>query len=127
MRILAIVASAAAIVFAVLFFRTISIPSGGGQGEASPDGVFVASASSLRNDSPIAADRRTYYEFTVTRGYTQIVKRVVLYPSEQNDPMYFRALPRIVMWSPDSSNVTFSIPGATLKLDVLNHAETRSP
>ena len=125
MKIYAIISTVLALLFIGLFLGTIPIPSGGGQGDSSPDGVFVANASSLRNSNPLArGSQSTYYEFTVTRGYTTPYKRVVIYPSELNDEMYFRSLPKIVTWAPDSSAVTFTIPGTTLTLDMQDHLQT---
>ena len=100
---------------------------GGGQSDASPNGVFVATASSLRDAKPFGAGRQdTYYEFRVTRGNTTPFKRVVIYPSEKNNEMCLRELPKIVAWAPDSSEVTFSIPGATVKLDMKDHPQEKA-
>ena len=124
MKIYAAISTLVALLFLTLFLGTIPIPSGGGQGDSSPNAVFVANAASLRNNNPLArGPRDTYYEFTVTRGYTTPFKRVVMYPSDKNDEMYFRSLPRIVTWAPDSSAVTFTIPGTTLTLDMQDHRQ----
>ena len=125
MKIYAVISTLVALLFLALFLGTIPISSGGGQGESSPNGVFVANAASLRNNNPLThGSRDTYYEFTVTRGHTTPFKRVVMYPSDKNDEMYFRSLPKIVAWAPDSSAVTFTIPGTTLTLDMQNHRQT---
>ena len=127
MKIYAIISTLAALIFLGLFLWTIPVPMGGGQGEPSPNGVFVANASSLRDAKPFGVGRQeTYYEFRVTRGYTTPFKRVVIYPSETNNEMYFRELPKIVAWAPDSSEVIFSIPGATLKLDMKDHPQKQA-
>ncbi|HEU5126238.1 MAG TPA: hypothetical protein VFW05_19495 [Verrucomicrobiae bacterium] len=44
-----------------------------------------------------------------------------MYPSEQNDPMYLRELDKIIVWSTNSEDVTFTIPGMSLKVDVRDH------
>ena len=122
MKIYAIVSTLLALLFLGLFLRTIETPSGGGQGEPSPNGVLVADALSLRNlNSFTLAPTDTYYEFTVSRGNAKPFKRVVIYPYEKNDEMYFRSLPKIIAWAPDSSAVTFTIPGATLTLATQDH------
>ena len=124
MKVYAAISTLVALLFLTLFLGTIRIPSGGGQGDSSPNAVFVANAASLRNNNPLArGPRDTYYEFTVTRGYTTPLKRVVMYPSDNNDEMYFRSLPKIVTWAPDSSAVTFTIPGTTLTLDMQDHRQ----
>lgn len=124
MKIYAIISTLAALIFLGLFLWTIPIPMGGGQRDISPDGEFIANASSLRNVKPLGlGEQGTYYEFSVARDYTTPFKRVVLYPSEKNNGMYFRELPKIISWAPDSSEVTFTIPGATLKLDMKDHQQ----
>ncbi|MCB1208220.1 MAG: hypothetical protein KDK97_02780 [Verrucomicrobiales bacterium] len=124
MKIYAIVCTLVALVFLALFLGTIPVALGGGQGVPSPDGAFQATAISRHDKNPLALGRQqTYYEFTVTRGYTTPFKKVVFYPSETNDGMDFRSLPTIIAWAPDSSEVTFTIPGATLKLDMRDHPQ----
>ena len=59
----AIISTAFALLFLVLFLRTLSIPSGGGQIKESPSGKFVAIANSLQNENPLSADSKgVYYE-----------------------------------------------------------------
>lgn len=127
MKIYAIISTLAALIFLGLFLWTIPVPMGGGQRDSSPNGVFVANASSLRDVKLFGIGQQgTYYEFRVTRGYTTPFKRIVLYPSEKNDDLYFRELPHIIAWAPDSSEVTFTIPGATLKLDMKDHPQEQA-
>lgn len=124
MKVYAIISTLAALIFLDLFLWTIPIPMGGGQGDTSPNGEFVANASSLRDVKPLGLGQKdTYYEFRVTRGNTTPFKRIVLYPAEKNNGMDFRELPKIISWAPDSSEVTFTIPGATLKLDMKDHQQ----
>jgi hypothetical protein len=119
MKIYAIISTLAAVLFLGLFLAAqIPITTGGGQGESAPDAAFIAQASSLKENNPLARGfGKTYYEFTVARIGSQPFERLFIYPSEQRDQMYFRTLPQIITWAPDSSQVTFNIPGATLKLD----------
>jgi hypothetical protein len=119
MKTYAIISTLAALVLLALLLPEASpIRNGGGQGETSPNGLCFASASSLRN----LGRRHTYYEFTVAHVAATSFKRVVMFPTENIDPMYFRHLPPIMEWAPDSSRVTFSIPGIVLKLDVQDHS-----
>ncbi|HEU5126237.1 MAG TPA: hypothetical protein VFW05_19490 [Verrucomicrobiae bacterium] len=67
LKIWAIVSTVIALILLGLLLKTISVPSGGGEFVHSPDGQFVAQASSLANGNPIASGR-TYYEFTLRRG-----------------------------------------------------------
>ena len=53
MKIYAIISTLAALGFLGLFLWTIPIPMGGGQRGISPDGEFIANASSLRNVKPL--------------------------------------------------------------------------
>ncbi len=111
-----------ALLFIALFLGTFPGHTGGAQGAHSPDGEFVAHASSLRNVNPLKlGSRDTFYELSVTRLPNIPFKRVVIYPSEKNGEHYFRELPQIVSWAADSSEVTFAIPGATVKLDMKDH------
>ena len=123
MRSFAIVATICTVTLLFLQLRSIAMPLGGGQYEKSPNGDYTANAASLRNKNPFAADHRTYYEFTIKNETGKVIKQAMLYPSEQNDEMYFRSLPKIIEWSSDSSHVTFTIPGATLQLDVAEHSD----
>ena len=127
MKIYAIFATLTAFVFLVLYLWTIPIRCGGGQGESSPSGEFVANASSLRDAKLFGiGESGVYYEFEVYRDHTTPFKKLVLYPSEKNSEGYFRSLPKIIRWAEDSSEVTFTIPGATLKIDMKDHPEERN-
>ena len=124
MKIYAIISTLVALIFLGIFLWTIPVPMGGGQRDPSPNGEFIATAYSLRDSKLFGIGQQgTYYEFNVTRGYPTPFKRVVLYPSEKNDKSYFRELPPIIAWAPDSSEVTFTIPGATLRLDMKDHPD----
>ena len=97
---------------------------GGGQYKESPDGKFVAHAGSLRNIAWFATDKRPFCEFAVLPDATRpppIVDRCGSYPPENSNENHFRTLPQIISWPADSATVTFSIPGMTLTLDILEH------
>lgn len=124
MKIYAIFATLAALVFLVLYLWTIPMQIGGGQSESSPNGEFEALASSLHEPKPFGiGNSEVYYEFKVYRDRNTPFKKLVLYPSEKNSIGYFRSLPKIIQWAEDSSEVTFTIPGATLKIDMKEHSE----
>jgi hypothetical protein len=123
MRTFAIFATICIVTLLFLQLRKVVLPGGGGQYEESPNGVYTAYANSLHSSNPLAADRRTYYEFTIRYASGKVLKQATLYPSEQNDPMYFRSLPTIIAWSPNSSDVIFTIPGVTLQLDTAEHSD----
>ena len=127
MKIYAAVSTLAALVFLFLFLATIlnpshgttPNPSGGGQSYWSPNEVFQASAITLSDDNSLApGSREPYYEFTIARGHSAPFKRGVISPSGKTKELDTRFLGQIVFWAPDSSEVTFVVPGATLKLDV---------
>lgn len=118
MKIYSIISALAALLFLTLFLRTIPVHDGGGQYESSPNDAFEASASDYRNLNPlISGSAKVSYEFTLSRSHLgSPFKRVVLYPPAGSAEMNFRNLPKIITWKPDSSEVTFNIPGATLTL-----------
>ncbi len=128
MKIYSIFATLTALVCLGLYcLSTVHMLMGGGQYESSPNKLFEANASSLRDLNPLSRSTpHVYYEFSVTKGDDPPFKRIVLYPSEKNGDIYFRNIPKIIRWAEDSSEVTFTIPGATLKIDMKDHPEARN-
>ena len=108
----------------VLYVGTRPVYTGGGESKDSPDGKFVAQANSRRNIAWFATDKRTFYEFEIWNagdGGPDPIMRYVCRPRENSNEYYFRELPEIISWSPDSKTVSFTIPGMTLTLDTLEH------
>ncbi len=120
MKIHAIFTTVATLLLACVCMRSLHIKDGGGQYQASPDGLYRAQATSFRNLNPLAAaSERSYYEFAIDRCNGLLLKQqVVKVTDDKASSEYFRSLPKIITWSPDSKEVTFSIPGLTLKMEV---------
>ena len=85
----------------------------GGQVERSPDGRWRADASSNSMKFSFAIGPHTDSVFE-----RPPVRQVVITPTDQKGPLYFRSLPKIIQWSPDSSSASFTIPGVQVTLDV---------
>lgn len=118
---LAIIASCLCAVFAFLYFRTVSLPSGGGQQKVSPNGRFIAEANSLANDNPLARSKEIYGEFLIKRGSDRrILRRVIIDRVETTDVMCFRDLSDLINWNTNSAEVRFSLPGMSMTLSVTN-------
>jgi len=110
-----------AALFFLLYLRTVSLPSGGGQYKASPDGNFIAEAHSLANENPLSNSKTPYGEFVVKHGNgSRVVTRVTISPLGTNDVMSFRDLPNLIDWATNSTAVSFAAPGMSLTLSVTN-------
>ena len=104
----------------LLLLGHLDVRSGGGRYEASPNGVFVASANSLRNSNPFGLDRRIYSEMTVRRGGSSSppLVSVIVRPERVTDEMEFRAIDDLISWSDDSTSVVFQTPSGKFQISV---------
>ena len=89
---------------------------GGGQSWPSPDGIWRASASSLR---PHLSSEPTSYVFTLESRDGRLLRSLRMNGDKSADPTYFRNLPQIIQWSADSKEVTFDIPGTQIRMQLL--------
>jgi hypothetical protein len=94
-------------------------PLGGGQYQASPDGKFEAHASNL-TDKTFWGGERHYYEFSVyPQGRSSEDIRTVRMDHLPGVPPFpMRGDRKIILWSPDSTSVTFAFQDIELKLNL---------
>ena len=104
----------------LLLLGHLDIPSGGGQYETSPNGVFVASVNNLRNSNPFGLDKRIYSEMTVRRGGSSSppLVSIIVRPERVTDEMEFRAIDDLISWSDDSTSVVFQTPSGKFQISV---------
>jgi len=104
----------------LLLLGHLDIPSGGGQYETSPNGVFVASVNSLRNSNPFGLDKRIYSEMTVRRGGSSSppLVSIIVRPERVTNEMEFRAIDDLISWSDDSTSVVFQTPSGKFQISV---------
>jgi hypothetical protein len=93
---------------------------GGGQGERSPDGKWMAGATSSSSEYTFDVGPQSESSFV-----KRPLRRVAITPTDHHGSFYFRELPKIIEWSPDSSKVTFSIPSVEVTLDVAESANLK--
>jgi hypothetical protein len=100
-------------------YRCIQVapyPAGGGQYLESPDGKLEAHASSLY-DEDFWGYSRSYYEFQlVPKGSTRPIKTVRMDHLTGKPAFPMRNDKKIIAWSPDSSEATFTFQGVALTL-----------
>jgi len=81
---------------------------GTGNEQASPNGRFVASASTLWRESPARGVEERWYEFCIIRKETdQTVVKRRMDVGEHVPVVHFRR-GGMILWAPDSSEVTFT-------------------
>jgi len=120
-RIFLAIAVASVLLLGAVIYRDVQVaiyPTGGGQLQESPDGRFEASAF-LLYDEDFWGHRRQYYELQLAdKTSRKPIKTVTTdLPLDQRHPP-MRGGKRVISWTPDSSEATFTIPCMVLKLKV---------
>ena len=107
----------------LLWLRGVRVVSTENQYAYSPNTNFIAAVNAGHEMNPLwPGPDRDFYEFFLETGPGQpAVKRVLFFPGETNAVMAFGQSSPVISWSPDSSNVTFAVPGMTLTLDTKPH------
>jgi hypothetical protein len=113
------------LVCVVLRLGLIIEPVAGCCGFESPDGVYMASALNLV-DEDFWGNTREYYEFSVENKNGELIEGVrletkIIKPQIQ---MGYAAKEKIIIWSSDSTEVTFDLQNIELKLKVNKNTET---
>lgn len=96
---------------------SLRFDEGGGQSLASPDGRYVAHASSLQRRGIIARDA-VCAEIRVVSSDGIEVRRLVTTPVRSSEPTYFRDVPNLIAWSADSRTVTVAYDGLEQRIQV---------
>jgi hypothetical protein len=86
---------------------------GEGQYEFSPNGLYVARATSYR---PLLRSLPAYYILLVESRAGEELRRVRIDMPKNKDPLDFRGLPKMAHWSGDSTEVTFLFPGIQMTI-----------
>ena len=88
--------------------RNQSTDMGTGNEKASPNGAFVASASTMWRESSARGIEETWYQFSIVRketGHTMVTRPIDV-------PRHIRSVDfrveGMIIWAPDSSQVTFT-------------------
>jgi hypothetical protein len=92
-------------------------PSGSGQYRESPDGKWVASASTL-DERPVLGPRRTYYEFAVQAApRSSPAVRSMTVQESGSEPIDWRQDGSIT-WATNAAGVTFGYDGERASLRI---------
>lgn len=95
-----------------------TVPVGGGQYLSSPNGQYQAHATDFFKEDFWGRPEQ-YYEFEILNTKNgKSVRKFRMKPLDETPIFDMREKGNIIIWSPDSSEVTFAFQGIELKLKV---------
>jgi hypothetical protein len=86
-------------------------------GLESPDGLYMALASNMA-DEDFWGNTRQYYKFDLQKKNGEVIEGIILESKTAQEQIQLKSSQKVIIWSQDSTEVTFALENIELKLKV---------